>query len=194
MMVIQGGMSLHPAKFKKTKIMKINYKPELYKKTVDILFDAYFNDTLSHAFCTSCAVGNIVAANLGYSLKKSGEPLQINLPGGGARQCQPFAWHTPNGEEIPAMGAQWWRVIEAYRGEYETFAHTDELDATGYTINEIDLIERGFEKAPLGKCENDWMFNGLVAVLEVLKQIHKVTEDEETLPRFKKHYEKILAK
>ena len=174
--------------------MKINYKPELYKKTVDILFDAYFNDTLSHAICTACAVGNIVAANLGYSFEKSGDMIRMDTRTGEIRYFQPFNWRTQNGETICAMMAQWWRLIEAYRGGYESYAKTDELDATGYTIAEINSIELAFEGAPFGENESDWMFNGLVAVLGVLKQIHQVTEDTETLPRFKKHYQKILAK
>jgi hypothetical protein len=44
-------------------------RQELYNNTVDILVQAYFNDTLAHCDCSACAVGNMIAGNCGYELK-----------------------------------------------------------------------------------------------------------------------------
>jgi hypothetical protein len=40
-------------------------KEPLYHKTIGILVDAYFDDTLQHGNCSACAVGNLVAAAKG---------------------------------------------------------------------------------------------------------------------------------
>src|SRR5258706_8814339 len=37
----------------------------LYNKTINILKEAYFNNTLQHNNCYACAVGNIIAGNMG---------------------------------------------------------------------------------------------------------------------------------
>src|SRR5688572_25079170 len=43
----------------------------LYHKTVDILVQAYFDDTLVSGHQCGCAVGNLVAANMGIRLIKN---------------------------------------------------------------------------------------------------------------------------
>ena len=132
-------------------------RPELYKKTVDILFNAYFNDMLRHGFCGACAVGNIIKANVGI------------------------------------VSDNWYYVIEEKRsGRSSQIADPEiartEINSTGYTINELAKIEAAFEGAPGWK--EDYMFNGLVAVLEVLKEIHEVGEEEAAAAAqpFRNHY------
>jgi len=145
-------------------------KPELYKKTVDILFDAYFNDTLQRGNCCACAVGNLVAANMGIKFK----------PGMVVRS----AWEK---DAFP----EWQWVIWGYiGGDLETGAA--QVQATGYSVYELKKIEMAFESVVSEENAlppEDNMFNGLVAVLEVLKQIHQVSEaDEINNERFESHY------
>jgi hypothetical protein len=46
-------------------------RPEVYHKSVQILYDAYFNDTLDVMVnCYACAVGNLIAGNLGMEIEK----------------------------------------------------------------------------------------------------------------------------
>lgn len=137
--------------------MKIGNRPELYRKTVNILFDAYFNDTLEHGNPCGCAIGNIVASNLGFQFKMSGDGRMIWKNG------------HPN---------WYYKIGDADR----------QISSTGYSPKEVSLIEKRFEGVSRAPRKDERMFNGLVAVLDVLKQIHEVTEDEETLPRFKAHY------
>jgi hypothetical protein len=164
-----------PAKFKQ---MKIGNRPEIYKRTVDILFDAYFNDTLQHSNCCACAVGNIVAARCGFKLQA--------LPNSyGDRVVTWGGAHTPAWDDVfmTAYGKQFtW--FDNYTDEAKT-----QIDSTGFIVAELAKIEYAFETANKGTSSEDWMFNGLVAVLEVLKEIHEVTEDEESAQRFKAHYE-----
>lgn len=143
-------------------------KAELYHKTVGILFDAYFNDTLRHMNCHACAVGNIVAANCGYRFEE-----------GGLR----WVGRSPNWSDIILMG-------------FDSRDGLMEIHSTGYDQGELSKIEQRFENAPRGNNDEDRMFNGLVAVLDVLKDIHQVT-DQDLLTsnnnRFKEQYEKRIA-
>lgn len=141
-------------------------KPDLYKKTVDILFDAYFNDTLEHGNCAKCAVGNIISGNLGVTDEQLIEP------------------HSPvwviNGKET---GVSW--------GDYMGFGDVS-LDAeiiTGYNTKEINMIEAAFECADMGESKEDFMFNGLVSVLECLKRIHQIEDNTADVLRFRNQYE-----
>lgn len=151
----------------------INY--ELYKRSTNILFDAYFNDTLEHSNCHACAVGNLIAANTCNRLVDC-ESTEIKKK-----------WF----ESAPL----WQTVFITYEeGEGQIVAaHNyndaakEQIDATGYTWQELAKIEYAFEKAPRGKSDEDYMYNGLVAVLEVLKEIHEIKDDSE-VERFTSHY------
>jgi hypothetical protein len=162
--------------------------PELYKRTVDILYQAYFNDTLVHGNCHACAVGNIVAANMGWGYTQPKSFCTGNI-----------VWDTPEAQRT------YW-VEERNNGFVTWFAAVRELSkadgnqkkqikATGYSIRELSAIEIAFERANCGESREDRMFNGLVAVLDCLKEIHEV-EDEvatESVKPFKSHYEKLTA-
>lgn len=164
-------------------------RPELYNKTVDILYQAYFNDTLEHGNCYACAVGNMIAANRGYVFvidkKAEGEPA-LHWKG-----FLPYRkdWTGPTAK---SKTPQWIKVINTRINEKDCA----EIDSTGYTLNEISKIENEFEDADFGSSLEDWMFNGLCAVLEALKQIHEVT-DEDLLQannkRFADHYKLKIA-
>ena len=142
-------------------------RPELYHKTVDILVDAYFADTLEHGNCYACAVGNIIAAN-------------CNI------QYDPY--YMARGKLIWKSGRSFWDDVfytsqstQSFRiDEYEGNAKY-QIDSTGYTVYELAKIEYAFETADKGKSEDEWMFNGLMAVVDVLDEIHENTDEEITL-------------
>ena len=145
-------------------------RPELYHKTVDILVQAYFNDTLESWNCSACAVGNLVAANMGYELKKPAN--------GGLR------WYNQVGELIHSS----WSLVHSlssfgqeirpmnYGGKAKA-----EIDSTGYSYTETASIELAFENGyEVGEADDERMFNGLMAVIEVLDQIHENTDTDVT--------------
>lgn len=162
-------------------------KEELYHKTVGILYDAYFNDTLEHRNCYACAVGNLIAANNGYEFTTEHSGLRN------------FVWRgfAPYGEEwIGRKVAHWYGLVSPFRNCTDKDVALKQILSTGYSIDEIILIEQAFESGDFGESKDEEMFNGLVAVLEVLKEIHQVT-DEDLLQannkRFKDHYAKRVG-
>lgn len=148
----------------------------LYNKTVDILVQAYFNDTLEHCNCYACAVGNIVAATNNISF--------INI----------VDTPTPEfGRTIyPGAGLLYWDKDNGFRDNLTAclpseFPETKineisgrHLKNTGYSLGQLRKIEIAFEGAPTGKCAEDYMFNGLMAVIEALDEIHENTDSDIT--------------
>lgn len=141
-----------------------------FDHTVSILVQAYLNDELAHKTCSACAVGNIVAAAIGTKPKRNSEYDTVE-----------FDNHFfDNG--APAHGA-WYDTITGHK---TTITGLQQVAATGYSIEELYKIERAFENAPgdkydntigfcRGRCtEPEWMFNGLIAVVDVLAEIHGV--------------------
>lgn len=154
--------------------------PELYQRTVDILVKAYFEDTLEHTNCRACAVGNIVAANMGIELGRTGNYLSDIMP-------KDFIPHNP---ELDS--GVWYGAIHD-RQVYEprlTFSIIKQVESTGYKAEELAEIEYAFENAPQGNSEDEWMFNGLMAVIDVLDEIHQNT-DKEVTEVSKKRFEKV---
>lgn len=122
---------------------------EKFHHSVNVLVKAYLNNTLEHSNCRACAVGNLITGN-GYDLKSTG-------------------WKND----------AWLSLISERRGFPIPFAFDKkeaerQVYATGYTLEELDKIEYAFEKSPHGGTEESWMFNGLMAVVDVLSQIHGV--------------------
>lgn len=134
-------------------------KPELYEKTVNILVDAYFNDTLQHSNCYACAVGNIVAGSNNiifggtcmHGIKWFGSDNILDTP----------TFYLGTGYKVPE------KVVSL-------------VTNTGYSIPELAKIEVAFEMANQGNTPDDRMFNGLMAVIEVLDQIHQNTDTQLT--------------
>ena len=152
-------------------------RPELYKKTCDILYDAYFNDTLIHGTCFACAVSNIIASNLG---KKIWRPF---------KDLQNEDMFYPIWDEVFYTVKKRYQNInfDLYKGDVKC-----QIDASGYSVEDLAKIEYAFETAKYGGSDENYMFNGLCAVIEVLNKIHEVEEDTQTV-RFEKHYQsKIL--
>src|SRR6185295_19985371 len=166
-------------------------RPELYKKTVDILYQAYFDDTLRHGNCHACAVGNIVAANMGFKYKTYRGLYGISI-------CYDFPddrvnihWNVAH--PLARLG---WPSAFFTAGDYQSFGEVDEsgrlqIESTGYSIDELAQIEFAFEVADKGLSDDEYMFNGLSAVLDILARIHEVTDQDlitTTSKRFSDHY------
>jgi hypothetical protein len=143
---------------KKTIKMK---NAELYHKTVNILVEAYFNDTLAHSDCSACAVGNIVAYNKGLKLKRikfldRSHVIVVNADYG--------------------ANTKWFEIVD-FGGGIDEKALKDketleQISCTGYSPKEIVEIEHAFENCDKGNSEDEFMFNGLCAVIDALDVIH----------------------
>lgn len=154
--------------------------PELYQRTVDILVKAYFEDTLEHTNCRACAVGNIVAANMGIVLCRTGNFLSDIMP-------KNFIPHNPESDSGVWYGAIHDRRIHEHN---MTFAVIKQVESTGYKAEELAEIEYAFENVPHIDSEDEWMFNGLMAVIDVLDEIHQNT-DKGVTEVSKKRFEKV---
>jgi hypothetical protein len=137
-----------------------------FEHTVNVLVNAYLNDELEHRVCTACAVGNIVAAALGTKPALAGT-------------CQ--ATHTKHDNYHFADGTlmSWWTDGIGQNSP------SSQQASTGYRIDELNRIEVAFEMAegrpdfngrltPGFTTDETWMFNGLMAVVDVLADIHGV--------------------
>jgi hypothetical protein len=146
-----------------------------FNHSVNVLVQAYLNNTLQHGNCYACAVGNIIADGLGTKciVKKdsfkgivwdNGEPY----PGQGH-------FNTPNG----------WGALfntDNYNGgpKRQVFDRryindknvNRQISSTGYSWEELARIEYAFES--VDKRKKDKMFNGLMAVVDVLADIHGI--------------------
>ncbi|PIQ22619.1 MAG: hypothetical protein COW65_02130 [Cytophagales bacterium CG18_big_fil_WC_8_21_14_2_50_42_9] len=132
---------------------------ELFDNTIKILVNAYLNNTLVHNNCCACAVGNIIAANLEIKYDKDLKWIGRQL-----------AWSTvfvTKRSKTEQTQCPW-----AYNGKAK-----EQIDATGYAWQELALLETAFERAPLGKNSEERMFNGLMAVVDALCQIHETAAE-----------------
>lgn len=143
-----------------------------FSKTVDILVKAYMNDELCHKSCSACAVGNLVAAALGTKPKRSKETDHIEFEN--------------NIFENGTLAVLWYDHLNGIR----SFQSEEQIKITGYTVDELRSIEYAFERAPgdpggphdglyRGRCTDPvWMFNGLMAVVDVLAEIHGINLEQ----------------
>lgn len=157
--------------------------PELYKRTVDILVNAYFNDTLKHGHCHACAVGNIVAANCGIvNIASNSEWIEKAIAPASLGWAEVFLTERLLSKQL--------RMPKMYR---RIKAAKYQIDSTGYTWQELAKIEYAFETAPNGGSNDEWMFNGLMAVIDVLDEIHD-NKDSEVTTQTKKRFNKNKVK
>ncbi len=144
-----------------------------FEHTMNVLVKAYFNDTLQHGNCHACAIGNMVADSLGIGYKIGATNVhcenRFNVP----------VWDqlTPEWQDrFGTLVHPQTKKRQSYFHDYhENMEGPDfQIQQTGYSIKELMRIERTFEMANRGNSDDDWMFNGLMAVLEVLAEIHGV--------------------
>lgn len=136
-----------------------------FNHTVNVLLKAYLNDTLERGNCYACAVGNLVAEALGTKVcpvLRTWENNELTF------WDNVFMTYIHHQEIIP----------ENYRDSAK-----EQIDATGYTWQQLAKIEFAFETGCRGSSEDDKMFNGLMAVVDVLAEIHEI--DLETVKETK---------
>ncbi len=139
-----------------------------FSHTMDVLVKAYFNDSLKHGACDACAVGNII------------------------HSCSPFSQEDRH--DLMYHNSGWVKVFctrstlskkeqTIFPDQYIGVAKS-QIDSTGYTWQELARIEKAFEEADTDidleandDQREEFMFNGLMAVLEVLADIHQVSFD-----------------
>jgi hypothetical protein len=135
-----------------------------FNHTVNVLVKAFLNGTLLHGDCAACAVGNIIAAEIGATIILDEDSRGLSYWIRNMQEIQigwsdVFCSHS-DGQKIDP---------KAYIGQVKR-----QIDVTGYSWQELAKIEFAFEKAPAGGSEDEWMFNGLMAVVDVLADIHGV--------------------
>lgn len=135
---------------------------ELFEKTVGILDRAYMNNTLRRGNCSACAVGNLVAHGMGMKVALSRPGYFINKL---SVDFVPSKWDCVF---ITSFGRQ-----SFHHGNYFGDAKK-QIDSTGYTPFELAKIEFAFESSDRGCSQNEGMLNGLLAVYDVLCEIHEV--------------------
>jgi hypothetical protein len=150
---------------------------ELYDKTVSILVDAYFNDTLQHGICSKCAVGNLINAAKPFTRKQIDDLIH-------SRDGWVKVFCTINANRI---SEQHLIYPDNYVGEAKK-----QIDSTGYSWENLSKIEYAFETASEGCNQEDYMFNGLMAVIEILDEIHE-NKDIEKTAQSKKRFNKELV-
>lgn len=105
---------------------------ERFDRSVAILLKAYLNDTLYAFDCHACAVGNLVAGNMGFKIveSRSHEEFDEDL----------YNWIDKSGKKVrPCWGA--------YTGTTLIWARnlgTEQEKSTGYSKSEINRIEAAF--------------------------------------------------
>lgn len=118
---------------------------KVYDNAVNVLLDAYNNETLQHGNPCGCAIGNLVADANGFKIYKRKEDNRVDWEG---KDVEWFDLFGPNRSETP------------------------EQIKTGLSIDEIIIIEDRFEKSretyPTHQ-EKKQQFNGLCAVLKVME-------------------------
>lgn len=127
----------------------------LFHKTVNILVQAYLNDTLVPSMCSACAVGNLVAANCGYKID-----MDMPLYKGFVRPM--------------------WQKLVWSNKEHEVTDETYyQIQSTGYSVDELRQIERAFMNGgyPYDFDENspDYTLK-LYQVVDLLCDIHEMND------------------
>ena len=137
----------------------------LFDKTVKILVNAYLNDTLIPGNCCACAVGQMVAANLHIPMDKNAKWIGTQV-----------AWSS-------VFVTYSFQIAQNKRPWAYTGAAKVQIDATGYSWQDLARIEYAFERARAGKNSGEHRFNGLMAVVEVLSGIHGLDEQTKNATR-----------
>lgn len=136
-----------------------------FQNTVDILVKAYLNHTLFHGRCNACAVGNIIASSCDLRVDYNNwttEDGAMVFP----QWDSVFVCDFPTKTKIQSI------YKDAYEGEAK-----DQIDSTGYTWRQLAKVEKAFELHSddhTGLPEDEAMFNGLMAVVDVLAEIHNI--------------------
>lgn len=130
---------------------------EKFNETVSILVMAYMNDELRHQDCEACVVGNLC---------------------GGSSLWRFLFMTCETGTQAPTTISNIWLRTLGFESVDELLSAANNLClSTGYTVDQLAKIEFAFESTPKVEDEDEWMFNGLMAVVSVLAEIHGVSLD-----------------
>lgn len=141
--------------------------------TVNVLVKAYLEDTLAHGVCTACAVGNIIQDAIGVKAERRTDNPSgfhfMRLKEDKYMRWQSLFMTNSQGEQRP----------DEISRDHDRIEGTLQIEATGYSVDEMARIEYAFETAPRNCSPKDylneeWMFNGLMAVVDVLADIHGI--------------------
>lgn len=147
-------------------------RKELYEKTVNVLLDAYNNDELYQGNCNMCAVGNICkesSEKLGIPLGKSWSRLFMTVTSG--RNIFGIL-------DINNRRKDHNKIYDKSSGWSSRETAIKLVESTGYSVYELYKIEFVFEKAKGKTNSKEKSYNGLVAVLNKLKEIHEVNIEQ----------------
>lgn len=167
-----------------------------FKHSVGVLVLAYLNDTLSHGQCDRCAVGNLLGGHKEWALvfctQSHGNDRQQVIALGEREYVDRMSmkpaqvtWFTMDEEKLGMLNAKSFGLSL--------------IRNSGYTVLELARVEAAFEATNLCPYSLVWrkdenMFNGLMAVVDVLADIHGVdlTVREEAKIPFIEKYEGVL--
>ena len=128
-----------------------------FQQTVDVLVKAYLNDTLNALDCAACAVANLISHQLNAKpVYKRGVHITapVFISQSGERFCVP------------------WEGYDAVLDIDLALPKTNVNKLIGYSNKDIARIEIAFLRG-VGKSNID-NFNGLMAVVDVLAEIHGI--------------------
>jgi hypothetical protein len=144
---------------------------EHFNRSVLVLVKAFFEGILAATECAACACGNLVAAANNYSIidTKAEGLIWLDASGEEVQMCwQDLVWHFRHGHHVSPIDAE--------------FAMA-QIMPTGYSAKQFAEIEEAFMD---GACpysptcpsqrldEVTANFNGLMALVDKLADIHKV--------------------
>lgn len=133
-----------------------------FNETISILVKAFLDNTLIHGSCHMCAVGNIVAA------KNKIQYVYDGLAFGGWR----WKGKNPSWDNVFCCdGDRDSPDFQRISQENYCYEAQEEIDSTGYSIEQLASIELAFELTPFG---DDRMFRGLMNVVDQLAIIHGI--------------------
>jgi hypothetical protein len=159
---------------------------QLFDQTVSDLVTAYISNELRHGECSACAVGNILkrfAKDLlipNYSIwsclfvTKTSFGKQTQLI---AKSDNEYIRHGLTIEKI-SLTEEYLTPSSRFNAMVNKACANRLIEASGYTMEELARVELAFETAPVGESDDEWMFNGLMAVVDVLADINGISLEE----------------
>lgn len=179
-------------------------KQQRYYQTVETLYNCYINQTLECGNLYAGAVGNLVAAALGYQFKYGVAPGAFEYKDSARNYLVwvkegivlPYPNYKHDGNIINGWNApiQNCGADRFIKKELIIGPALEQINATGYKAIELSQIDKAFQSHIYGPPE-DRVYYGLIKVLEVLQKIHYVTDEtliERNILRFKSHYQSLL--
>ncbi len=144
-----------------------------FEHSVDVLVKAYLNGTLKHGNCHACAVGNLVSEACGYTYK------QNPMHGFGMERYQDIIWSHKNRYYLTdnTQEQKSWHSVVKDGSDIEhplCDEAANQIEKTGYSVDQLYRIEIAFETANRIDGPDEWMFNGLMAVVDCLADIHGI--------------------